>query len=198
MGRPISIPMKKTFLTYRLPVSLTLFGYAGGGSSVAEAAPNKSLVSSDSAYDLGVQRGFEDGKGGLSRTPSRYESVYSQADRADFFKGYEKGYNRGIKPGASAPVKRAQFGQPLTAKTGAGKVTIKEGDVVVATLKTASPNVEETRFINEQQQIVVKSRGNHGPATVQLFNSRTGKEEGRVKAYEIKNGKPAWAAGMGE
>jgi hypothetical protein len=58
--------------------------------------------------------------------------------------------------------------------------------------------VEETRFINEQQQIVVKTRGNHGPATVQLFNARTGKEEGRVMAFEIKKGKPAWAAGMGE
>jgi hypothetical protein len=197
-SEPISIPMKKTLLTILLPVSVALFGCSVGDPSSAEAAPKNPSASSSASYKLGVQRGFADGKGGLSRTPSRHESDYSQADRADFFSGYEAGYNRGIKPGASAPVKDAPYGQPLTALKGAGKVTIKEGKVVVTTLKTASPNVEETRFINEQEQIVVKSRGNHGPATVQLFNSRTGKEEGRVKAFEIKNGQPAWAAGMGE
>jgi hypothetical protein len=90
------------------------------------------------------------------------------------------------------------YGQPLTATQAVGSVTIREGDRVVATCYTASPNVEQTRFINEQQQIVVKSRGNHGPATVQLFNSRTGSQEGSVMAYEVRNGFPAWAAGMGE
>ena len=45
---------------------------------------------------------------------------------------------------------------------------------------------------------MVKSRGNHGPATVQLFNSRTGAEPGRVMAYDMRGGNPAWAAGMGE
>lgn len=73
-----------------------------------------------------------------------------------------------------------------------------EGSRQVSTCTTASPNVEETRFITEQQQIVVKSRGNHGPATVQLFDTRTGREQGRVMAYEVKNGQPSWATGMGE
>ena len=68
----------------------------------------------------------------------------------------------------------------------------------MAVCSTASPNVEETKFITEQQEIVVKSRGNHGPATVQLFDTKSGKEKGRVMAYEIRGGKPAWAAGMGE
>lgn len=89
-------------------------------------------------------------------------------------------------------------GQPLTATKGPGTVTIKEGDKVLATIQTASPNVEETRWHAEQEQIVVKSRGNHGPATVQLFNSRDGKEIARIKAYEIRDNQPAWAAGMGE
>lgn len=93
---------------------------------------------------------------------------------------------------------QAGFGQPLTASKVPGAVIIREGARTVTSFATASPNVEETRFINEQEQIVVKSRGNHGPATVQLFNARTGKEEGRVMAFEIKKGKPAWAAGMGE
>lgn len=63
---------------------------------------------------------------------------------------------------------------------------------------TAAPNIEQARFFNEQEQVVVKSRGNHGPATVRLFNSRTGAEPGRVFACAIQNGQPAWTAGMGE
>lgn len=90
------------------------------------------------------------------------------------------------------------YGQPLTATRSSGQVTIMEGSRKVATCSTSSPNVEETRFINEQDQIVVKSRGNHGPATVQLFNTHTGAQEASVMAYDIRNGRPAWAAGMGE
>jgi hypothetical protein len=92
----------------------------------------------------------------------------------------------------------AYYGQPLTAVNGLGTVTIREGSRTVCSFRTASPNIEETRFINEQNQIVVKSRGNHGPATVQLFNTRTGRQEGTVMAYEIANGGPSWAAGMAE
>jgi len=90
------------------------------------------------------------------------------------------------------------YGQPLTAVRGQGRVTIMEGSRTVATCYTASPNIEQTRWVNEQQQIVVKSRGNHGPATVQLFNSRTGRQEGTVMAYELANGGPNWAAGMAD
>ena len=92
----------------------------------------------------------------------------------------------------------SSYGQPLTAIKGQGTVTIKEGSRTVTTLYTASPNIEQTRWYNEQEQIVVKSRGNHGPATVQLFNSRTGRQEGTVKAYELANGGPNWAAGMAD
>ena len=99
---------------------------------------------------------------------------------------------------ANANTSSNAYGQPLTAVNGQGTVTIMEGTRAVSTLRTASPNIEETRFISEQNQIVVKSRGNHGPATVQLFNSRTGRQEGSVMAYEIANGGPTWAAGMAE
>ena len=56
-----------------------------------------------SGYELGKSKGYQDGHGGLSRTPSRHEVSYSEADRAEFFRGYEDGYNEGIKPGAAAP-----------------------------------------------------------------------------------------------
>jgi hypothetical protein len=90
------------------------------------------------------------------------------------------------------------YGQPLTAVPGQGDVTIREGGRTLSSFRTASPNVEETRWYAEQEQIVVKSRGNHGPATVQLFESRTGRQLGQVMAYDIRNGQPVWAAGMAE
>ena len=90
------------------------------------------------------------------------------------------------------------YGQPLTAVRGQGRVTIMEGSRTVATCYTAKPNIEKTRWHQEQNQIVVKSRGNHGPATVQLFNSRTGRQEGTVMAYELANGGPNWAQGMAD
>lgn len=146
-----------------------------------------------SGYDLGVLRGKQDGAGGSSRAPQRYAGTLAEADRAEFLRGYEDGYNAGIRG-----EKPASYGQPLTSVNGAGTVTIQEGARTVSVCKTASPNVEQTKFIAEQQQIVVKSRGAHGPATVQLFDTATGTEKGRVMAYDIKNNQPAWAAGMGE
>lgn len=157
----------------------------------------RASAAGSSAYELGKSKGFEDGVNGLSRTPTRHEVLYSEADRADFFRGYEDGYNAGIKPGAKLP-KEHSYGQPLTTVNSQGAATIMEGKRKVAVCHTASPNIEETKFINEQRQIVVKSRGNHGPATVELFDSFTGKQKGRVMAYEIRDGEPSWAAGMGE
>jgi hypothetical protein len=90
------------------------------------------------------------------------------------------------------------FNQPLTVTKGPGMVFLREGNRNLSSPRTAMPNVEETRWHSEQEQIVVKSRGNHGPATVQLFDSRSGAERGRVMAYEIRNGQPAWAASMSE
>ncbi len=71
------------------------------------------------------------------------------------------------------------FSQPLTAVTGPGSVTIREGSRTLTSFRTAKPNVEQTRWFSEQEQIVVKSRGSHGPAAVQLFDSRTGRQLGQ-------------------
>ncbi|MCP5558546.1 MAG: hypothetical protein H7A55_12415 [Verrucomicrobiaceae bacterium] len=106
----------------------------------------------------------------------------------------------GNAPGTSTqlPNSPPKYGQPLRAINGLGTVVILEGSREIAVCNTASPNIEQTRFISEQNQIVVKSRGNHGPATVELFNTRTGRLEGTVKAYELANGGPRWAAGMAD
>jgi hypothetical protein len=73
-----------------------------------------------------------------------------------------------------------------------------EGSRRASVCRTASPNIEKTRWHRGQEQIFVKSRGNHGPATVQLFDSRSGRQLGTVMAYELANGGPDWARGMAE
>lgn len=83
-----------TILLMVLPIGLALTSCAPVGDAGSARPPN--------GYRLGKAKGYEDGRGGLSRTPSRHSGAYSEANRADFFRGYEDGYNRGIKPGASA------------------------------------------------------------------------------------------------
>lgn len=96
------------------------------------------------------------------------------------------------------PSDNAGTSQRLTSVNGQSTVTIMEGSRRVSVCRTASPNIEETRWHRGQEQIVVKSRGNHGPATVQLFDSRSGRQLGTVMAYELANGGPDWARGMAE
>lgn len=85
----------------------------------------------------------------------------------------------------------------LVAEMGRGEVTIREEGRVLTTFRTAMPNVEGTRWHKHQEEIAVKSRGNHGPATIQLFDSRNGRELGKVMAFQANHG-PAWARDMAE
>lgn len=101
-------------------------------------------------------------------------------------------------PGTQNQAGQAGGSQSLSATPGTGTVTIREGGRVISVIRTASPNIEKTRWHKNQQQITVKSRGNHGPATVQLFDSRSGRLEGTVMAYELTNGGPKWANGMAD
>ncbi len=103
-----------------------------------------------------------------------------------------------VDESATSSSATGSFSQPLRAVNGMWTVSIMEGNRPVSVCHTGAPFVEETRFINEQEQIVVKSRARHGPATVQLFDTRSGAEQGRIMAYEIQEGQPAWAAGMEE
>jgi hypothetical protein len=58
------------------------------------------------------------------------------------------------------------------------------------------PNVEQFRLTNHDQQLVVKSRGGHGPSSVELFNLSNGSLDDKVLGYAIRNGQPKWAKGM--
>ena len=84
----------------------------------------------------------------------------------------------------------------VRAVVGQGRVTVKDGARTLCVLHTAAANVEKYEFSRGKTKIVVKSRGNHGPATVELFDVRTGTLEDKILAYAIKGGRPSWARGM--
>lgn len=99
-------------------------------------------------------------------------------------------------PGYASPGQPPGSGGAMTAVVGQGQVIVMQGGQVVSTLRTAAPNVEAQHFTAGQQEIVIKSRGNHGAANVELFDVRTGILRDKVLAYAIENGQPAWARGM--
>jgi hypothetical protein len=63
---------------------------------------------------------------------------------------------------------------------------------VVATLASAKGFIEGWDFTSDGEQVVIKSRGAHGPATIELFSLHNGPPAAAVPAYQ-KN-LPAWAA----
>jgi hypothetical protein len=63
---------------------------------------------------------------------------------------------------------------------------------VLANLESSKGFIEGWDFTKDGEHAVIKSRGAHGPATVELFSLRNGPAEKSVQAYE-KN-LPDWAA----
>jgi hypothetical protein len=68
--------------------------------------------------------------------------------------------------------------------------------MTICLIRTELPNVERWEIINRNTEIVIKSRGERGPAAVQLFDTRTGILKGKVMAYAIRDGQPEWAQGF--
>ena len=62
----------------------------------------------------------------------------------------------------------------------------------VANVKSAKGFIEGWDFTKDGERLVIKSRGTHGPATIELFSLRNGLAMEAVQAYE-KN-LPDWAA----
>ena len=63
---------------------------------------------------------------------------------------------------------------------------------VVANLPSAKGFIEGWDFTKEGEHLVIKSRGAHGPATIERFSLRDGTAAESVQAYE--NNLPDWAA----
>lgn len=72
-----------------------------------------------------------------------------------------------------------------------GKVSICEKGTVLATVSTTKSFIEQWGFSQDSRHVVVKSRGAHGPATIQLFAIKDGPAEAAVDAYS--ENLPDWA-----
>ena len=145
------------------------------------------------AYRTGYRSGREDALAGKSEKVSRHEHRYDRTTKEQFREGYQRGYENYTHHNSHTP---PTGGGNYRADVGQGQITIRQGGRVVSVIRTASPNIEQWHFKKGQERIVTKSRGNHGPATVELFETRTGVLRDKVLAYAIKNGKPEWARGM--
>ena len=77
-------------------------------------------------------------------------------------------------------------------------VRVLRNGMTVCLIRTELPNVENWKLINGNTEIVVKSRGSHGPAAVERFDTKTGILKDRIMAFAIQNERPEWAQGFGE
>jgi hypothetical protein len=87
---------------------------------------------------------------------------------------------------------------PVKVHVEQSQVRLLRNAKTIAICRTQLPEIENWKLINGNRQIVVKSRGRHGPAAVELFNVVDGSLADKVMAFAIKNGKPEWARGFEE
>jgi hypothetical protein len=76
------------------------------------------------------------------------------------------------------------------------RVNVCDHGRVVANLESAKGFIEGWDFTKDGERLVIKSRGAHGPATIELFSLRNGSVIEAVQAYE-KN-LPDWAASFAD
>jgi hypothetical protein len=77
-------------------------------------------------------------------------------------------------------------------------VRLLRNGMTVCLIRTQLPNVENWKLINGNTEIVIKSRGDHGPAAVERFDTKTGILKDRIMAVAIQDGQPDWAEGFEE
>ena len=145
---------------------------------------------------MGFRVGQDDFYGGHTKHFTRHKDLYDADTHHKFALGYEHGYDKARAHAKPAPAAAPSHSSGLSASVGQSKISIRDGGRALSTIHTAAPNIERYVFVNGGNQIVVKSRGNHGPATVQLPDVRTGVLRDKVLAYAIKGGQPSWARGM--
>ena len=160
----------------------------------AYAPVNTYAAEQQAAYRTGYGHGRADGQASRSQDFRRYSYDYTPSTQYKFSEGYRAGYTNYTRNNVHGNHPQG-YGR-MTASVGQGQVQVMQNGRVVSTLRTAAPNVESHHFTSGQSQMVVKSRGNHGPATVELFDTRTGVLRDKVLAYAIQNGQPSWARGM--
>ncbi len=85
---------------------------------------------------------------------------------------------------------------PLDVSVEQAGVRLLRRGMTVCLIRTDLPNVERWEIINRNTEIVIKSRGDRGPAAVELFDTQSGILKGKVMEHAIPDGQPAWAAGF--
>ena len=194
--------MKK--LTIVLPALAPVFllcscvvetGGSSTGYNPSSYAPANSYNNTmQEAYNQGYSAGKSDAIHARPSNSAAHTSSYNFSGKVKFIEGYNSGYRNytrhDVNPG------HQQGHGAMTAEVGQRHITIKQDGQLISKLRSAAPNIEKHHFTSGQRQMVIKSRGNHGPATVELFDVRTGILRDKVLAFAIKNGQPAWARGM--
>ena len=126
----------------------------------------------------------------LTRTPSGFVGprgeYYPSMPSAETLGNFYGGWNH--------PSESASKSTPHVAVE-QGRVRVILDGRTLCRLRPAMPFVEKYKLVNNNQQIIIKSRAKHGPATVELFNISNGSLDEKVLAFAIKNGRPRWAKG---
>jgi hypothetical protein len=152
-----------------------------------------------SGYALGVAKGQHDGKTGLSKQPDRWSANYSEADRAEYMRGYEAGYTQGVN-GPKLPHREEDntFKNTLAARPNRGSVDVFDGSQKISTCRTANSKIDDYRFIHAQNHLLVKSDDSNGVGKVELFDTTTGQKLESIDSASVTEEGPLWAVGMSD
>jgi hypothetical protein len=85
---------------------------------------------------------------------------------------------------------------PLDVSVEQAGVRVLRRGMTVCLIRPDLPTVERWEVINRNTEIVIKSRGDRGPAAVELFDTQSGILKSKVMEYAIHNGQPGWASGF--
>ena len=96
---------------------------------------------------------------------------------------------------AVSPAPKKSY-RPLDVSVEHAGVRLLRRGMTVCLIRTDLPNVERWEIVNGNTEIIIKSRGEGGPAAVELFDTQSGILKGKVMEHAIHDGQPAWAAGF--
>jgi hypothetical protein len=87
--------------------------------------------------------------------------------------------------------------RPLDVSVEHAGVRLLRRGMTICLIRTDLPNVERWEIVNRNTEIIIKSRGDGGPAAVELFDTQSGILKAKVMEYAIIDGQPQWASGFG-
>jgi hypothetical protein len=87
--------------------------------------------------------------------------------------------------------------RPLDVRVEHPGVRLLRQGMTVCLIRTDLPNVEKWEVVNRNTEIIIKSRGDRGPAAVELFDTQSGILKAKVMEDAIADGYPHWASGFG-